>query len=205
MSFARDPAETPIAVLEEFLAPMELAALQAFAAANEPRFEASHVIGPDREGLENPDHRRSRVLYEVDGFHDLMGARILHHLPHVLWRLRMPPFPVTSIELQLTASNDGEFFRPHTDSDDGPVQARTVTFVYFCHREPTPFDGGELRIYGRDPANGVDRADVVHAIRPTQNRIVFFPSDRLHEISTVACPSRAFLDSRMTLNGWVRR
>ncbi len=199
------PYETPLAVFEEFLAPMELQGLHAFAAHRAGDFVASHVIGQDHEGLEDPQYRRSRVLYDVDGFHDLLGGRIMHFLPHVLHRLRMAPFGVNALELQLTASNDGEFFRAHTDSDEGPVRGRTVTFVYFCHREPCAFWGGELRIYGRDPATGQDLTNVVHVVRPAQNRIVFFPSDRLHEITPVACPTQAFLDGRMTLNGWLHR
>jgi Rps23 Pro-64 3,4-dihydroxylase Tpa1-like proline 4-hydroxylase len=197
--------ETPIVALDEFLAPMELNALHAYAAMREADFTPSQVIGQDRDGLQDPQHRRSRVLYDVDGFHDILGARIIHFLPFVLYRLGLAPFAVSGIELQLTASNDGEFFHAHTDSDDGPVRGRTVTFVYFCHREPCAFQGGELRVYGRDPASGADLADVWHVIRPAQNRIVFFPSDRLHEITPVACPTRAFLDSRLTLNGWLHR
>lgn len=199
------PFETPIVVMDEFLAPLELQSLLHFAQVRAGDFVASHVIGQDQQGMEDPQHRRSRVLYDVAGFHDLLGGRIMHFLPYILYRLRHPPFAVSALELQLTVSNDGEFFRAHTDSDDGPVRGRAVTFVYFCHREPRGFSGGELRIYGRDPASGADLTDVAHVIKPSQNSIVFFPSDRLHEITPVACPAGAFLDSRMTLNGWLHR
>jgi SM-20-related protein len=200
-----DARQTPVVVFEEFLAPAELNWLQAYAAARERDFVQSQVVAAGQEGIQDSHYRRSRVLYDVGGFHDLLGRRIMQALPVIQFRLGVPPFPVTALELQLTASNDGEFFRAHTDSDHGPNAARTITFVYFCHREPCAFAGGALRVYGRDSASGVDLADVGHEIQPTQNSIVFFPSDRLHEIAVVGCPSGAFLDSRMTLNGWLHR
>ena len=199
------PLETPVVLFEEFLSPLELNWLHQYAAYRAGDFAPSQVIGEDRQGLEDSRYRRSRVLYDLDGLHELMGQRIIKFLPNVLYRLRQPPLEVSSIELQLTASNDGEFFRAHTDSDDGPVRGRAITFVYFCHREPRAFHGGELWIYGRDPESRADLMDVRHAIQPTQNSIVFFQSDRLHEITPVSCPSGAFLDSRLTLNGWLHR
>jgi SM-20-related protein len=199
------PQDTPVAVFDEFLAPLELDWVHQFTAARAADFKPSHVIGPDRAGLADPRYRRSSVLYDLNGFHEMMGRRLMHFLPHIVYRLGLQAFNVSSIELQLTASNDGEFFRAHTDSDDGPVKTRTVTFVLFCHREPYAFSGGELWIYGRDPASGEHLTELRHTIRPAQNRMVLFPSDRLHEVTQVACPSGALLDSRFTLNGWLHR
>jgi SM-20-related protein len=34
---------------------------------------------------------------------------------------------------------------------------------------------------------------------------VLFPSQYLHEVLPVRCPSHQFVDSRFTLNGWVRQ
>jgi SM-20-related protein len=42
-------------------------------------------------------------------------------------------------------------------------------------------------------------------IVPQPNQIVFFPCSLLHEITPVECPSRAFADSRFTLNGWLHK
>jgi Rps23 Pro-64 3,4-dihydroxylase Tpa1-like proline 4-hydroxylase len=38
-----------------------------------------------------------------------------------------------------------------------------------------------------------------------QNQIVFFPSETLHEVLPVECPSGEFADSRFTVNGWLHR
>jgi Rps23 Pro-64 3,4-dihydroxylase Tpa1-like proline 4-hydroxylase len=48
-------------------------------------------------------------------------------------------------------------------------------------------------------------ADSYQAVEPRNNSIVFFLSRYLHEVLPVSCPSKAFADSRFTINGWVRR
>ena len=197
--------ETPVAVFEEFLAPMELTWAHQMVASQASEFQPSQVIGEHAEGVQDPRFRRSNVLYHPGGFHDLMGARLLWFLPHILYRLGIAPFEVRNVELQLTSSGDGGFFGAHTDSDDGPVNSRTVTFVLFCHREPRAFGGGELHVYGRDPVSGDHAPQVATVVRPSQNRMVLFPSDRLHEIMPVSCPAGDLLDTRLTLNGWLHR
>jgi Rps23 Pro-64 3,4-dihydroxylase Tpa1-like proline 4-hydroxylase len=78
--------------------------------------------------------------------------------------------------------------------------------VYFFHREPKQFAGGELRIHdARLGSNGYESEGRYQAIAPEQNQIVFFPCELMHEITAVNCPSRQFADSRFTLNGWLRR
>jgi SM-20-related protein len=202
---AVDARQTPIVVFEEFLGSAELERVHVYAQARERDFVQSQCVGKDMGGVYDPEHRRSRVLYDLGGLHDLLGRRIMHVLPLVCYRLGIEPVPITLLELQLTASNDGEFFRAHKDNTNGKVGGRWITFVYFCYREPRAFTGGTLRIYGRDPATGVDLMDLGWVIEPMQNSVVFFASNRLHEIAPIGCPSRSFADSRLTLNGWLHQ
>jgi Rps23 Pro-64 3,4-dihydroxylase Tpa1-like proline 4-hydroxylase len=81
-----------------------------------------------------------------------------------------------------------------------------MTFVYFFHREPRQFEGGELRLH--DSRGGSElhtSAGTYQSIVPQQNQLVFFPCSVLHEITPVECSSRAFADSRFTLNGWLHK
>ena len=72
--------------------------------------------------------------------------------------------------------------------------------------EPRRFGGGELRIFDTVQTEGVPTAtERYQLVYPIQNQMVFFPSSYLHEILPVICPSRAFADSRFTVNGWVRQ
>jgi SM-20-related protein len=124
----------------------------------------------------------------------------------VLEKLGMDDFPITDVEAQITASNDGDFFLLHDDNGSEGVSARRLTFVYFFHGEPRQFEGGQLRIHDAHLKEGEYVSDgTFETIVPQQNRIVFFPCELQHEITAVTCPSQLFADSRFTLNGWLRR
>jgi SM-20-related protein len=194
----------PVAILDEFLVAQELRGLLDYALSNAANFRPTEVIGRDGVGMFDPNTRRSRVLYDLGPYNAVFTDRLMTFLPHVLMRLGQPAFPVSKLEIQLTATNDCEFFHTHTDNDAHEVQGRRITFTYFFHREPLAFGGGELRIFdtvlqpdGRSSITGHYRL-----VYPQQNQVVFFSSWCRHEILPVVCPSRDFANSRFTVNGW---
>jgi Rps23 Pro-64 3,4-dihydroxylase Tpa1-like proline 4-hydroxylase len=118
----------------------------------------------------------------------------------------MEEFPITQTEAQITASNDGDFFQAHCDDAQAMIASRRMTFVYFFHREPCQFEGGELRLHDSTRSGGRPlSAGSYQAIVPQQNQIVFFPCSILHEITPVHCRSRVFADGRFTVNGWLHQ
>ena len=194
-------------VFEEFLAPEELKTLTQYALGREADFRMSEVISPGVMGtVVDSEHRRSRVLMDLGSHEKVIRDRIEAALPRVLEKLSMEKFPITRFESQLTASNDGDFFRHHFDNAEEEIANRELTYVYFFHGEPKAFDGGELRLHDAERRDGswVTTGNY-KAVVPEQNQIVFFPSALLHEITPVVCPSRAFADSRFTVNGWLHR
>jgi Rps23 Pro-64 3,4-dihydroxylase Tpa1-like proline 4-hydroxylase len=203
------PTELPAncIVLDEFLAPQELEELMRFALERESHFSASEVVSPVVDGgVVNYEHRRSRVLTDLGRHQEIILERIQSVLAQVLKKLDMKGFSLADVEAQITASNDGDFFHGHSDNGNEKVASRYLTFVYFFHKEPRQFEGGDLRIHDAQ----LERGEYVSAgsyqtITPQQNQIVFFPCELLHEITPVACSSRLFADSRFTLNGWLRR
>jgi SM-20-related protein len=194
-------------VLDEFLSPQELDALTRFTLEHESDFQDSEIYSPSMEkGVINDDFRRSRVLMELEEQEEMMLARIKSVLPEVLERLGMEEFSIADVEAQITASNDGDFFHCHDDNGSEGVASRHLTFVYFFHREPRQFEGGELRIHDAHLQDARYVSDGSYqTIVPQQNQIVFFPCELLHEITPVRCGSQLFGDSRFTLNGWLRR
>ena len=197
------PPQTPIALLDEFLVVEEWQGLMYYALTHAPQFHRSQVLNTTGASMLDTGYRRSSVLFDLGEFHGLFVQRLMTFLPHILFRIGVPEFPVSQVEVQLTASSDGEFFRAHTDNDSEGVGARLVTFVYFFHTEPRAFSGGELRIF--DTVHNAGRAAATGAYRlvqPLQNQLVCFPSGCLHEILPVVCPSGAFEHSRFTINGW---
>lgn len=194
-------------ILDEFLSPQELETLMRFTMEHESDFQASEVINPTAAGgVVNYDHRRSRVLTDLAVQEELILARIRTVLPEVLSKLDMEPFEIAGVESQITSSNDGDYFHYHSDNGSDQVVSRHLTFVYFFHREPKQFEGGELRIHDAQLENdSYVPSGSYQTIVPQQNQIVFFPCELLHEITPVRCGSRQFADSRFTLNGWLRR
>jgi 2OG-Fe(II) oxygenase superfamily len=134
--------------------------------------------------------RRARILDNLGGFEHLFLNRLQEQLQPALDRLGHKEFPLGRIEVQITASNDGDYFRLHQDG--GPDDTREISFVYFLHSEPRRFSGGELRIR-------------TETVSPQGDTLVLFPSVSPHEVLPLTVPSRAFSDSRFTVNGWVHR
>lgn len=197
---------TPLVILDEFLVAQEWAGLLRFTLKRRERFTHSEILDAGGQDRSDDDLRRSLVLYDLGRCHDLFADRVMTYLPHVLARLHLPPFTVSRFEIQLTATNDGQFFRKHKDDDSDTVRSRVLSFVYYFYLEPRSFKGGALRLYDTrlDQQSQVTRGDF-QTILPTQNQIIFFPSDCIHEVSPVECLSGEFSHSRFTVNGWVHR
>ena len=78
---------------------------------------------------------------------------------------------------------------------------RALTGVFYFHRQPKGFSGGELRLYAIGRAED-DRRYV--DLTPGSDTLLLFPSWAPHEVRPVSCPSGAFLDSRFAINCWYR-
>ncbi|NJO46258.1 MAG: hydroxylase [Oscillatoriales cyanobacterium RM2_1_1] len=154
------------------------------------------------------NYRQSSILYATlfPDFYELMRNQLLAALPATLAQLRIPNFPVAQVEMQLTAHNDGCFYKIHNDSGSAETLTRTITYVYYFYQEPKQFSGGELRLYETEFQAGCAIAPgKFRSIEPRNNSIVLFDSRCKHEVMPVICPSRKFDHSRFTLNGWFRR
>lgn len=153
-----------------------------------------------------PDHRRSMVLYSFPDFSESIVNRVQAIIPYIINKLKIPSFSVSQIETQLTAHNDGNYYKIHNDDGVPEISNRELSYVYYFYREPKPFSGGELLIYDSKIENNLYIAtETFKTVEPRNNSIVFFLSRYMHEILPVICPSKAFADSRFTVNGWVRR
>ena len=152
------------------------------------------------------DYRRSMVLHSFPEFSELIINRIKAILPDVLRKLNLSSFSVGDIEAQLTMHNDNNYYKLHNDSGSPDTATRFFTYVYYFNREPKAFSGGELQIYDSKIENNFYvAAETFRTVEPRNNSIVFFLSRYMHEVLPVSCPSKAFADSRFTINGWVRR
>jgi Rps23 Pro-64 3,4-dihydroxylase Tpa1-like proline 4-hydroxylase len=188
--------------LENFFPPEFHQQLLDYAITNR---DAYTETGPDTNSELYKDHRNSLVIYYPQ-YTEILLAQLQQVMPQVLQHLELPPFTVDQIEAQLTAHNDGNYYKTHSDNSSAATATRQLTYVYYFYQEPKAFSGGELVIYETELRNGHAYAGPNSAIvMPKNNSIVFFPSHYLHEVRPVKCASRNFADSRFTLNGWIRR
>lgn len=194
-------------VLDEFLAPAELSELMQFTLSQQEQFKTSEVVSPGvTGGAVDFEYRRSHVLMDLDKHEGVIVDRIRACLPRILRHLSIEPFAISRVEAQITCSGNGDFFRWHTDDGHDEIASRQLTFVYFFHREPKSFRGGELRIYDSEWRDGAYKPmENYRTIVPRQNQAIFFASSLAHEITPVECPSGAFADGRFTVNGWFHR
>ncbi|MBG0794478.1 2OG-Fe(II) oxygenase [Methylocystis sp. H62] len=179
--------------------------LMQYALASESRFTPAMVVR-DASDCASVDEvvRRARTLDDLGPFKDVFAKALTQHLEPALKKLKLPGFPVGQIEMQITASGNGDFYRLH--SDTGSKSTREVSFAYHFFREPRRFSGGELRIYGKKMVAGqLLPADHFQTLSPRQDTLFFFASANDHEVLPVRVPSGEFGDSRFTVNGWIHR
>ncbi len=148
--------------------------------------------------------RRSRILDDVTAVAPLVGRRLFETMPRIFEGLKMPSIPFRTMECQISVHGDGDFFLTHTDNGLPNIAHRTMSYVYYVHREPKRFTGGHLRLYKTVIHEGFHSAgDLVADIDPPRNGLMVFPSYIQHEVSKIACPSPDLADQRITLNGWL--
>ena len=188
-------------VIDDFLCPDEHREFVELAIASEHLFEAGTVTDANAEYRQN---------LNVPGFGDgahakLFENRLLIWLPLIVADLGLPMFPLSSIETQLTAAGTGHFFKRHADA--AMDNNRFLTCILYLAREPRGFSGGELRLYDRRArSDGTwDVAETFRTIAPISNRLVVFPSDDVHEVRPVRCPSNAFSSYRFAITTWLHQ
>lgn len=186
--------------LENFLSPHEQSQLLDYVLQQEAAFV------PATTSITDATYRQAWVLYTFPQIASWMGDRIQAAIPEVLKQLNLPSFSIAQLEMQITAHNDGHYFKIHNDNGSAAVANRELSYVYYFYREPKAFSGGELQIYDSYIDNHFYvAAESSQIIEPRNNSIVFFLSRYLHEVLPICCPTRTFANSRFTVNGWVRR
>ncbi len=181
----------------------EHARLLDYALAHEPGFEASAVMVSSTESTIDPRYRASGTLMSLDDLVGSLERRLRALIPHARRELGMPWFPVGRTEIQMAVHQLGDFFGAHVDDGNESVSGRRLTCVYYFHRRPKRFSGGELRLYDSVERDGrIERAETYGSVEPADNSVVCFPSHRFHEVRPVRSDTRSFPDSRFSVNLW---
>jgi tetratricopeptide (TPR) repeat protein len=160
----------------------------------------------DNDGTYDPDARQTLELPDDWDGRNRFGRLVLDALPAALRRLQLAPFKIGRFVLQVRAYSHGHFFAIHRDAPpNSPAANRMSNFVYYFHRVPRPYTGGELLLFDSDiDADTFDNTKFT-CISPEDNTLVIFPPNYYHCVVPVRCPSRDFGDSRFVINGHIYR
>lgn len=173
-----------IAVSPGLFTPGECAEMR-HAACQQP-FDSGRVLGEDP----NNDFRKASVCYE--GAPELENLFLDRAMPFMmsLFDARVHRGLRQAPEIQLTATEDGGYFKPHTDNSQPGTEDRTLSFVFYFGQG---FSGGMLHFL-----------DYGYWVAPVEGLLVVFNVELLHEIEPTRVESGDLSDSRLTLNGWLR-
>ncbi|HVZ52162.1 MAG TPA: 2OG-Fe(II) oxygenase [Pseudolabrys sp.] len=172
-----------------------------------PDFRAARVSNDAAApGRADPAIRQAHIVRGASRIRDWFLPLIESAIDRerVLPRLGLAPFAVGDRELQITGHGDGGFFHMHKDSGHKRPE-RYLTYVYYFHRQPARFSGGELFLYDHDSNGRSSGAIAFTRLAPAHNSVVLFPSDRWHAVGDVTMNSSDPLDGRWTVNGWLHR
>lgn len=192
----------PHAMRSAVLPEDERAALLEWALGHQAALTPSRVTGD----IHKPGGREAFSFYGDPPWKRWLTERIDALLPGILPELGMPAFVPSGFEVELVAYTDGCFIARHRDTGTGMgrhKQDRIVSMIYYLHREPKGFDGGELRLWPLMPAPSGAQGFV--DIAPLQNGLVAFPSWAVHEVLPVQVPSQRYDDARFAINVWAQR
>lgn len=121
----------------------------------------------------------------------------------ILSSLKMTPFELGPMEVEMAYHGDGCYFRRHIDTIVGDARKpelgkRLVSTVYYFHTHPKAFAGGELSFFPIGPGDPID-------VEPADNRLVAFTSIAPHEVKEVRSRDNPFSHGRFSVNCWLHR
>jgi hypothetical protein len=138
-----------VVVFDGFLPPALLGALLEHALAQAGHIQPAVV---NEDGVTLVDRATRAAEFCPAGLGELREpflALVLAKLDAMLAALGIARFAVADIEAELVAHNDGAFFSRHIDTRLDYAAAgkdfhRMISLVYYFHRDPKGFTGGEL-------------------------------------------------------------
>ena len=200
---ANEPLQpAPFALIRDFAPPaFHQTLLPTVLAAPEEAVVAS-TVGRDQY---RPDLRQSFTVAGLQALQSAFWDVVAAALPAIVPRLQVPAFRVGGREVRIRTYRAGNFFEVHRDNSIPETADRQVSFVYFFHREPRRYTGGDLLLFDTSPDSKRPPVTNFTRIIPVDNAIVLFPSRFYHAVVPVQCSSPDPGDSRFVINGHIRR
>ena len=198
----------PHVIFRNVLGEKSVGGLLEHVAATEADFKPREVLNRETGQRSIDVHgRRSVWNRDLGGFEAPFAASVRAIIAPTLNRLQLPDVVPEPKGLEINAYGDGSQFGVHVDNINRVAKLRMLSCVYYFSVTPRQFSGGELRIYSLPTlsAGQSDGSPAYVDIAPEPDTMVVFLSWLRHEVRPVSVPSRAFIDSRFTINCWLHR
>jgi hypothetical protein len=173
----------PVLRIDNFLGPAHMNTLLGRAVELRDTYAPSKTLTGGKRVTS--DYRRSWVVSDLGDTQAEFESMILACVPLLRQIFDVPQGKPSDLEIQLTMSDDGDYFKIHRDTQRGSVvESRLVTFVYYFSSDQAAFTGGDLILYDSPLCAPNLVTSTRHVIPPTRDSIVFFRST---EPSRVSC------------------
>lgn len=114
----------------------------------------------------------------------------------------LDPPPTGRIEGEVVCHTEGGRFGRHADDAYGSV-GRVLTCVYYLHRQPARFTGGDLLLHDAKSDDRPEDPIGFTRFRPEHNTAVIFPAHVDHEVTIVHSDVTNPLEGRVSINVWL--
>lgn len=162
-----------------------------------------------RERFTDLTVRHSLYLRDLGEFAGPIKAVVAGIADRAVRALNLSERRVEPQEFEITAYPDGGHIGAHIDTRAASDRVRILSCVYYFSATPRPFGGGELRLHGFPKPTAAAEAAAAPSpyvdIEPETDTLVIFPAWLSHEVQPIRVPSRAWADSRFTINCWIHR
>lgn len=198
-------APSPFIVIDDFIANEKLLELESIIKENSDLFDSTRVNYKGKN-IKDDVARKSKVLDKkhFKQFAHFFESKLLEVVPSVAYKLKLRP-SILHPELSLTMHLDGDFFKIHSDVlAKGKGSLRALTFVFYYHKNPKAFNGGDLLLFDSSTNRGQHDMNYTK-ISPVRNSIIFFPSGCYHKVTPIKLNTTNYLNGRFTINGWFHK
>ena len=184
----------PVVTIDQFLPEQERNAVFDAICASHKQFKATSYSGKPSSFFLSLESEKLTADPLIKHLHERLSKRIKDQLPALFSALNISPFPVETLSLTIINGLNGHCGLPHSDESGGQY---SISLLYYFHKVPKAFCGGDLEFYDTDPSTAHGHAASPYGkIKYTDNLLIAFPSHIFHGITTVQCDRGDFEDGR---------
>ena len=155
-------------------------------------------ISLDYDILYNKDRIKSKLLTLIDRtFKNEKFTEVLSSFVFPINSLDVTNYHETEVSRY---GDQGQQYKYHTDYNGN----RLITLVYYFHKEPKKYKGGEIQFTRSPISNGkiLDKNETPINITPENNMMVIFGSKVAHTVLPTKSP-KTFDNGRFSVNIWI--